>query len=675
MAYESNLPANSERFSQTLWKDENNRIWTGKTGEYYRFVDRSEVDFTYVNIRDFGAAGDGTTDDTTAFNAALAEAKATNNFLFFPDGSFPVDFAVDTIDMNGCLGLIGTGTLILNESGTTDVGKPVLEWEGTKVLVSGSVSGSFNQRDFTINTGLDIVKGDTLFLACSDPFYPDSDQGYFKGFRFTVEQYNPVTGAVAMYEYLPYSFSQGWFYWNQYRPKVELSGVDIIMNTQEYKRGINISAGIVYANGVSINGSSRSLMISSSLGRVTNCRICVNHNIPTQTGYGVQSAGLSDVYIEGSNIYGYRHAVACGDWGWWRTDDVFEAPGDDANMPSICRISGCRLSGTGNTYAIDSHGGTLLLDIFNCDVYGGVQFGGWENYISDSRIYQSPVINQCLRFGRDRTVASGNFLSKYAVKNCIVFCKREFFWIQPDIESVELINIDIRVQSDTVPRNMIRYHLDQPRIKNLTVKDVRITSPVGEVVDFLFKANSSTIIDGIISDNASITVKAEDVGSANLSVNNVSVRGNVSGHGVKIVASGSSDKSTTLVASGIKTIENLVGLVLEGIKSANISSAALNGNTSSSVQIIESATAGKVRVVVANSILAQASGAVIDGTTEDVDLYQIGNIYEQSSVVANINQVARYGGYGFNDKLKTVKTVATAAKYGAEAGTGDLTLS
>jgi polygalacturonase len=44
------------------------------------------VDPAWRNVRDFGAAGDGTTDDTTAFQRALDEAGKTGDRVFVPSG-------------------------------------------------------------------------------------------------------------------------------------------------------------------------------------------------------------------------------------------------------------------------------------------------------------------------------------------------------------------------------------------------------------------------------------------------------------------------------------------------------------------------------------------------------------------------------------------------------------
>ncbi len=44
----------------------------------------------YLNIKDFGAKGDGVTDDTPALLAAIEEAKKSEGTIYFPTGDYPI---------------------------------------------------------------------------------------------------------------------------------------------------------------------------------------------------------------------------------------------------------------------------------------------------------------------------------------------------------------------------------------------------------------------------------------------------------------------------------------------------------------------------------------------------------------------------------------------------------
>lgn len=60
----------------------------------------------YLNVKDFGATGNGTTNDSTAIQTAITAAKSANRALFFPDGNYVIS-SLGT--QSGRIFLIGTG--------------------------------------------------------------------------------------------------------------------------------------------------------------------------------------------------------------------------------------------------------------------------------------------------------------------------------------------------------------------------------------------------------------------------------------------------------------------------------------------------------------------------------------------------------------------------------------
>jgi hypothetical protein len=83
----------------------------GGTGAVNRVLTSRLQD--YVSVKDFGAVGDGTTDDTTAFKNAIAEAAGNFQHIFVPSGFYVIS---DTLNLNpnnaspigGATGLFGT---------------------------------------------------------------------------------------------------------------------------------------------------------------------------------------------------------------------------------------------------------------------------------------------------------------------------------------------------------------------------------------------------------------------------------------------------------------------------------------------------------------------------------------------------------------------------------------
>src|SRR6266581_1890521 len=62
-----------------------------------------------INVKDYGATGDGVTDDTTAINNALAAiSTTTGGALYFPPGTY-VTSGIDISAYSGNLHILGAG--------------------------------------------------------------------------------------------------------------------------------------------------------------------------------------------------------------------------------------------------------------------------------------------------------------------------------------------------------------------------------------------------------------------------------------------------------------------------------------------------------------------------------------------------------------------------------------
>jgi hypothetical protein len=99
-----------------------------------------------VNVKDFGAKGDGTTDDTAAIQAAVNSLSLTGGTVFFPTGKFLVNSTV-TISVRG-ISLVGNGfgsggTWIVN--GTTNA--PAIQFgSGTRIYSNAISKMVFGQK-------------------------------------------------------------------------------------------------------------------------------------------------------------------------------------------------------------------------------------------------------------------------------------------------------------------------------------------------------------------------------------------------------------------------------------------------------------------------------------------------------------------------------------------------
>jgi hypothetical protein len=112
-----------------------------------------------VNVKDFGAVGDGVTDDTAAINSAISYLNINNGILFFPKGIYKVIGALSAITKSGCI-ILGSGrgaTVISNASASGNT----MTIQGTSITISdiefsptvartGTYELAFNSASFSV---------------------------------------------------------------------------------------------------------------------------------------------------------------------------------------------------------------------------------------------------------------------------------------------------------------------------------------------------------------------------------------------------------------------------------------------------------------------------------------------------------------------------------------------
>lgn len=131
-----------------------------------------------VSVKDFGAVGDGVTDDTAAIQAALDAAIGKQ--LVFPDGVYLVDTSVSLV---GDIELVGLGDVLIDGSNSTDNEIITLGGSlGSSVALGGNAAKG--ATSITVS-GLSLSAGNLIWLRSTDTF--DTATGADKG-EFAVVQ-------------------------------------------------------------------------------------------------------------------------------------------------------------------------------------------------------------------------------------------------------------------------------------------------------------------------------------------------------------------------------------------------------------------------------------------------------------------------------------------------------
>jgi hypothetical protein len=114
----------------------------------------------YLNVRNFGAIGDGRTDDTAAFEKALdAAAKAGGGIVYAPVGNY---FFAGSLNVPNAVTLAGVWQSVPAHNGLRDRGLPKPTDDGTTFLITASAGSEDGPAFITLNTN-STLKGVVLY--------------------------------------------------------------------------------------------------------------------------------------------------------------------------------------------------------------------------------------------------------------------------------------------------------------------------------------------------------------------------------------------------------------------------------------------------------------------------------------------------------------------------------
>ncbi len=127
------------------------------------------ADANMVNVRDYGAKGDGTTDDTTAIRQAVQENLTKHRTLFFPAGTYSVSDAIEWKGKDDVFGAFltwqgeGTNKTIIklkdNSSGFNDPSQPKPIARPGSLGTSGNGAGNRAHNNYIFDMTFDTGKG------------------------------------------------------------------------------------------------------------------------------------------------------------------------------------------------------------------------------------------------------------------------------------------------------------------------------------------------------------------------------------------------------------------------------------------------------------------------------------------------------------------------------------
>lgn len=354
------------------------------TGAVARTMQSKERDI--VSVKDFGATGDGTTDDT----AAIQAAHTAHRNVHYPRGTYKITDRIEVI-WTDYIGITADeGVLIDASTSTDDFGMFI----GGTAIPSGGISYLYDRtlrtggypllanvaagaRTFTVSASLGLAEGDVARISSSDLFTPAYAAAYSGEMCRVLSVSGTTVTATAPLNaaYLAATtkiFKIGC-------PKVTLRNIRMLRATAN--TGISVwEASDIDIENVGVEGATlQGLQIAYCLGgQVRNCHTIKTY--ATTNGYGISISTCQRVNISGNNAERARHAMSVN--GYEPCRDITINSNDFRSYSSAAN----------STYALDVHGNAERIIIIGNTVDGGMNVSCGNVTIENNIVVQDQAL-------------------------------------------------------------------------------------------------------------------------------------------------------------------------------------------------------------------------------------------------------------------------------------------
>jgi len=395
-----------------------NSFWAGPLSEPNWAAYAIEANSPAVNVRHYGATGDGVTDDTAAMQFAENVADGAGlGVIYVPRGRYKISATVDFNDVS----IRGAGADSVTIIAASDFGDPLFKWDETShITVEGlSFTGVQTHGAFVGAVGDD--RAGVYFDTCQDVTVRDcnfADMSHGVDFKDCTDFHVVDNRFIGMFDVANFGDGSNYNYASAVRIGMDGGCTDgfVARNyVYHWAAGVTLSASssrvhmesnnIRYCceNGIYVSSGNDNLAANNTLMYLGGCGIKMRGNghratgnrisyvgnygvaaggiwmVGTASGYDYHGAVVSDNIIDQTTSYGVLISRGSGDifTGWAVTDNIITNAGDSSLADNygmgLYVNAGCSrgvISGNiiGGDGASSVHGAVALLGSASMDV-------------------------------------------------------------------------------------------------------------------------------------------------------------------------------------------------------------------------------------------------------------------------------------------------------------------
>ncbi|TCW78752.1 hypothetical protein C5O80_31150 [Burkholderia sp. SRS-46] len=306
-----------------------------------------------LNVMDFGAKGDGVTDDSAAIQAAINAAMANGKQLRFPGGTYVVGRSVSNVTGRD-IDIVFEASAIID--GRSSAAAYLITLGGTAGADTSLSKNADKGAKSILVPGHGLVAGDIFRIQSTDLWNPTRPY-YYRGeicrvyavSGDTVYVETPLYDSYVAHTTKVCKYMAG---------KCRIEGMRILRNSNQaglqlqYVRDYRLSR-------VDIQGANeRCLYLLECFNGVVDSACLNGKYYPgASTAYGLSIGSCQHLRIQSGYFVGGRHGIAIG--GTFPVRDV-KVFGANVNNDDKSR-----------TFSLDSHGNAEFIEFYGCHVHNG----------------------------------------------------------------------------------------------------------------------------------------------------------------------------------------------------------------------------------------------------------------------------------------------------------------